>query len=303
VTIPPGRARPLLVCVGDLMVDVAVAAPALRRGGDVLGSVRLGPGGSAANVAVWAREAGAGALVVAGYGDDLAGRLLAAALADRGVGLYPPAPAPAASGAMLVVTESGERTFVADPGANLHLAAGDVTAALAGAAAVFVSGYPLLRAETRAAALAAAAGAGRAAVPAAVDAASWPLVAAAAGEPVLQAAKLAGTLLANLDEAAALTGRRDPAAAAAQLAARVGTAVVKCGADGVVVCAPTGRPRTVTAEVTQVADVTGAGDAFAAGYLVALADGAEPAEAARAGNRLAGRAVATMGAWPGPRTP
>jgi sugar/nucleoside kinase (ribokinase family) len=204
---------------------------------------------------------------------------------------------------MLVVTESGERTFVADPGANLHLAAGDVTAALAGAAAVFVSGYPLLRAETRAAALAAAAAAGRAAVPAAVDAASWPLVAGAAGEPVLQAAELAGTLLANLDEAAAVTGRRDPAAAAVQLAARVGTAVVKCGADGVVVCAAWGRPLTVTAEVAEVVDVTGAGDAFAAGYLVALAGGADPAEAAGAGNLLAARAVATVGAWPAPRTP
>jgi sugar/nucleoside kinase (ribokinase family) len=304
VTVPPELAPPLLACVGDLMVDVAVAAPALARGGDVPGSVRLGPGGSAANVAVWAREAGAGALVVAGHGDDLAGRLLAAALADRGVGLHPPAPVSAATGAMLVVTESGERTFVADPGANLHLAAGDVSAALAGAAAVFVSGYPLLRPGTRAAALAAAGAACRAAVPAAVDAASWPLVAGAAGEPVLQAAELAGTLLANLDEAAALTGRRDPAAAAAQLAARVGTAVVKCGADGAVVCAAAGgRPLAVTTEVAEVVDVTGAGDAFAAGYLVALAGGAEPAEAARAGNLLAARAVATVGAWPAPRTP
>jgi sugar/nucleoside kinase (ribokinase family) len=213
------------------MVDVAVAAPALRRGGDVLGSVRLGPGGSAANVAVWAREAGAGARVTASRGDDLAGRLLAAALADRGVELHPAAPASAATGAMLVVTESGERTFVADPGANLQLATGDVTAALAGAAAVFVSGYPLLRPGTRAAALLAA----------------------------------------------------------------------KCGAGGVVVCAAaSGRPRTVAAEAAEVVDVTGAGDAFAAGYLVALAGGAEPVEAAAAGNLLAARAVASVGAWPAP---
>jgi sugar/nucleoside kinase (ribokinase family) len=124
-------------------------------------------------------------------------------------------------------------------------------------------------------------------------------VTGAAGEPVLAAAELAGTLLANLDEAVALTGRRDPAAAAALLAARVGTAVVKCGADGVVVCAAAaGRPLTVAAEAADAADVTGAGDAFAAGYLVALAGGAAPAEAAAAGNLLAARAVATMGAWP-----
>jgi sugar/nucleoside kinase (ribokinase family) len=82
------------------------------------------------------------------------------------------------------------------------------------------------------------------------------------------------------------------------LAARVGTAVVKCGADGVVVCAATTGPQTVTAGAAEVADVTGAGDAFAAGYLVALAAGAEPAEAAGAGNLLAARAVATVGAWP-----
>jgi sugar/nucleoside kinase (ribokinase family) len=294
----PSSSSRLLVCVGDLMVDVAVAAPALRRGGDVPGSVRLGPGGSAANVAVWAREAGAAARVAARRGDDLAGRLLAAALADRGVGLHPASAAPAATGAMLVVREAGERTFVADAGANLHLTAEDAAAALAGAAAVFVSGYPLLRPETRAAALAAAA-AGRAGVPAAVDAASWPLVAGRAGEPVLEAAALAGVLLANRDEAAALTGRRDPAAAAALLAGRVGTAVVKCGAGGVVVCAGGGgRPLAVPAEAAEVADVTGAGDAFAAGYLTAVAAGAEPAEAAAAGNRLAARAVATEGPWP-----
>ena len=50
----PDRPPPLVVCVGDLMVDVAVEAPALARGGDVAGAVRVGPGGSAANVAAWA---------------------------------------------------------------------------------------------------------------------------------------------------------------------------------------------------------------------------------------------------------
>jgi len=292
-------AAPLIVTVGDLMVDVAVAAPALARGGDVAGSVRLGPGGSAANVAVWAAAAGARALVVARRGDDLAGRLLAAALAERGVGLYPPAPAAAATGTMLVVREAGERTFVADPGANRYLRAEDAAAALPGAAAVFVSGYPLLRPESRSAALAAVEAAVGRGVPAAVDAASWPLLAGDAGELLLAAAARAGTLLANLDEAATLSGRRDPQVAAGRLAARVGTAVVKCGDRGVVVCAGAGgRPLTVAAPEAAAVDVTGAGDAFAAGYLVALAGGADPAESARAGTLLAARAVAVDGAWP-----
>jgi len=289
---------PLLVCVGDLMVDVAVEAPALARGGDVAGAVRLGPGGSAANVAAWGAVAGGRVRLVAGRGDDLAGRLLAAALEERGIELYPLGPVAGSSGAMLVVMEAGERTFVADPGANLGLGEGDVVGGLEGAGAVFVSGYPLLRPSTRAAATAAAAAAGRAGVPAVVDAASWPLLTGGAGEPVLAAAALAGTLLANRDEAAALAGRRDPAEAGTWLAARVGTAVVKCGAAGVMVCDGDRPPVPVPAPAATVVDVTGAGDAFAAAYLLARAGGAGPAEAAAAGAGLAAQAVATRGAWP-----
>jgi sugar/nucleoside kinase (ribokinase family) len=307
--------QPLLVCVGDLMVDVAVDAPALARGGDVAGSVRLGPGGSAANVAAWAVAAGARARLVAGRGDDLAGRLLAAALGERGIELWPRGPVGAVSGAMLVVTEAGERTFVADPGANLGLGEDEAAGAVDGAAAVFVSGYPLLRAPTRRAAMAAAAAAARAGVPAVVDAASWPLLGGRAGEPVLAAAALAGTLVANQEEAAALAGlpdpeaagaaagRPDPLAAGAALAGRVGTVVIKCGAEGVVVWAGDGPPRRVPAPAADPVDVTGAGDAFAAGYLLARAGGAEPAEAAAAGTALAARAVATPGAWPDPGPP
>jgi ribokinase len=288
----------LLVSVGDLMVDVAVEAPALARGGDVDGAVRLGPGGSAANVAAWAVAAGGRARLVAGRGDDLAGRLLAAALGERGIELRPQRAVGRASGAMLVVMEAGERTFVADPGANLRLREGEVRGALDGAGAVFVSGYPLLRSATRAAAMAAARSAGRDGLAAVVDAASWPLLGGGAGEPVLAAAELAGTLLANRDEAAALSGRTDPAAAGAWLAGRVGTAVVKCGAAGVVVCDRDRPPEPVPAPPVEAVDVTGAGDAFAAGYLLARAAGAGPVEAARAGARLAAQAVTTRGAWP-----
>jgi sugar/nucleoside kinase (ribokinase family) len=291
---------PLLVCVGDLMVDVAVEAPALVRGGDVAGVVRVGPGGSAANVAAWARVAGARARLVAGRGDDLGGRMLAAALAERGIELVPEGPGPTSSGAMLVVMEAGERSFVADPGANLHLAEADVAAALEGADAVFLSGYPLLRPATAPAAMAAAAAAGRAGVPAVVDAASWPLLEGGAGEPVLAAAELAGTLVANRDEAATLAGRPEPGVAGARLAARVGTVVVKCGPEGVLVCAADRPPVPVPAPAVAAVDVTGAGDAFAAGFLAARAGGADPVEAARAGTHLAATAVTTRGAWPAP---
>ena len=70
-----------------------------------------------------------------------------------------------------------------------------------------------------------------------------------------------------------------------------------------VVCAAGQPPVPVPAPAVPVLDVTGAGDAFAAAYLLARAGGADPSEAAGAGTRLAARAVATRGAWPDPLPP
>ena len=136
-----------------------------------------------------------------------------------------------------------------------------------------------------------------------VDAASWPLLGGGAGEPVLAAAALAGTLLANRDEAAALAGPPDPEAAGTGLAARVGTVVVKCGAAGVVVCAG-GRPAgAVPAPAVAAVDVTGAGDAFAAGYLLARAGRRRPGRGRR-GRHPPGRPRrGHPGAWPAPCPP
>ncbi len=51
-------------------------------------------------------------------------------------------------------------------------------------------------------------------------------------------------------------------------------------------------------EVDRVVDTTGAGDAFAAGYLAALLDGSDAAACLSRGSRAAARAVGTVGAQP-----
>ena len=95
-------------------------------------------------------------------------------------------------------------------------------------------------------------------------------------------------LLANADEAAVL-----PAA----LAGYVGHTIVKRGAEGAVWTDPHVE---VPAEPAEVVDVTGAGDAFAAGFLAAWCSGASPQDALRSGTRLGARAVAQVGARPLP---
>ena len=131
-----------------------------------------------------------------------------------------------------------------------------------------------------------------------VDAASWPLLTGGAGEPVLAAAALAGALLANRDEAAALAGLARPRrrrVLAGQEGRDGGGQVRPRRGGGLRRRRP---PVPVPAPAVAAVDVTGAGDAFAAGYLLARAGGTGPAGAAAAGALLAAQAVATRGAWP-----
>ena len=89
-------------------------------------------------------------------------------------------------------------------------------------------------------------------------------------------------MIAGEDEAVLLCGSADPAA----LAERFGVeAVVKRGARGAIGCRGGESAEDAGIAVAAV-DVVGAGDAFTAGYLDALLDGASLAECAAARERL-----------------
>jgi sugar/nucleoside kinase (ribokinase family) len=103
---------------------------------------------------------------------------------------------------------------------------------------------------------------------------------------------LVDVFLPNEVEAERLSGERDPAAAAAILARITrGWAVVKLGANGAVAASAGGRSRRVRAPAVEVVDTTGAGDAFNAGLIAALVDGADPAEALEDAVRVASTVV------------
>src|SRR5204862_7956179 len=103
-----------LVCIGDVMLDVHVASGALARGGDVHGRVAIRPGGTSANAAVWAAWAGASAAVIAAVGDDLAGTLCVEAVEGRGVDVGGVVRRASPTGVMVVMSQDGERSMVAD---------------------------------------------------------------------------------------------------------------------------------------------------------------------------------------------
>jgi len=109
----------------------------------------------------------------------------------------------------------------------------------------------------------------------------------------------------NLHEAERLTGAETAAEAAAILKKRgAQTVVVKLGAEGAFVQSPS-FCGVVPAPAVKVVDTTGAGDAFAAGYIAAALEGAPPREATLRGNEVGAQAVTALGATAAflPKTP
>jgi sugar/nucleoside kinase (ribokinase family) len=272
-----------IVVVGDLMADVVARHDApLAHGSDTEATTRLQGGGSGGNVAAWLIHAGARVALIGRVGDDAPAAVALAGLG--GADLRVVRDAGSHTGICVVLVEAGgERTMLPDAGANAALAAGDLPGDLFAAGNVlYLSGYALLRAGSRDAALAALARAREHAMPIALDPASAaPLAAAPAFAAWTGPVDL---LLANEAEAAVLGdghGARE--------------LVVKRGAAGAT-WTDGARTLDVPADPADVVDTTGAGDAFAAGFLSAWPGPPEPAlERAAA---LASLAVARAGGRP-----
>jgi sugar/nucleoside kinase (ribokinase family) len=274
--------RPDLACVGELMVDVHVGAPMPPPGGRAHGGITLLPGGSAVTAALAARRAGGTVLVVGRVGDDAGGRLLVDALAQHGVETHV-ARTPAAPTGICVYAGGA---VAAERGANRGVRPQDLPAVLA-AGAVLVSGYLLLQPDSAEAGRAALA---RAEAPwRAVDAASAELV----GRGGLEA-EGANVVFADAEEARALTGEEDPAAAGRALAERFELAFVKLGARGALACSHGELVRHAESPVDRLVPA-GTGDAFAGAALLALARGGDVGAALVAGCRAAAAQAAGSG--------
>ncbi|GAA3608493.1 carbohydrate kinase [Agrococcus terreus] len=115
---------------------------------------------------------------------------------------------------------------------------------------------------------------------------------AAEAAPVLaDLARRADLVFVGRDEAEALWGEGDPERLGALLAPR-GALVVKDGGLGATEV-HAGESAFVPAQRVEVVEVVGAGDAFTAGYLGALLDGADAEARLAAGHAVAARALAS----------
>ena len=286
-----------VLAVGDVIDDVIVRPLGpIAADTDTPSAIERIAGGSAANTVCWLAATGVAATVVASVGRADADRH-AALLAAHGAGARLK-PVDASTGTIVVLSQGDARAMLTDRGANARTAPEDVDDALLAAHGLLLvtghvfggrdrdAGWRDLLARARAAGLRTAVAPGSAA-----------LVAGLGRDRFLAISRGADVLLAGAEEARLLGGAADPAAAALALARSHGLVAVTLGRDGSLL-ARGGEVVRVPAVPAAAVDVTGAGDAYAAGLLAALLEGAPDAEAGARAAALAARAVGRVGARP-----
>jgi 2-dehydro-3-deoxygluconokinase len=267
------------------MVDV-VCAKRPPPGERVHSDVILRAGGSAVNAAMGAATLGAAASVVGRVGADPAGDLVLASLAAHGVDAHLARDPELRTGAAVVMLEDGSVSVIADRGANARLSPADVPEPLE-ADAMLVSGFALFQGGSAEAA--------RSALErfsgdcAGVDLGSPKLAASAEIDAGIGGAQV---VFATAEEARAVTGA-EPEEAARALASSFPVVCIKLGEDGALVAQGDRTARCATKPVVRRSPF-GAGDEFAASFLLAFAAGESAVDAleraceagARAAERL-----------------
>jgi sugar/nucleoside kinase (ribokinase family) len=287
----------MLCTIGDLLEDVVVwlrADPV--RGTDTDARIFRRRGGSAANVAALAAAAGGRTRFVGQVGADSLGARLVADLEAHGVDARVSRSGRTGSIVVLVDTE-GERTMLTDRGASTQLAMVPPDA-LDDVRVLHVPAYSFTIVPLATTAYELIGEAVDRGVAVTVDASSVRELEEFGVDEFLALIEQLkpAVFFCNRDESEALgLGLRTPAPGA-QLT------VVKSGARPTLVIDPTGEARSIPVPpVEHLVDTTGAGDAFAAGFLLARLAGQDPDTCVHAAHLLAARVLAVPGAELGGR--
>jgi len=296
---------PALVTYGDIVVEADAQVEAIPKAGQdaIVNDLRFLPGGSAPNCAAVAANLGATARFIGLVGQDAFGKMLVQDLEQHSVDISAlrQVAGPTAV-AIIIIDRTGERTFLSFRGAGASVPYGSLPASILRMGdCLHISAYSFQTTHSRDTALG-------------LMAVAREVGAAISVDPSFHFARRVMDqyrhVLNNLDfffpnkeEAFLITETQDPAEAAERLRnLGIKTVLLKLGADGCLIATEAGISRIPAYSAPRVVDTTGAGDAFAGGFLAATMKGCPLEEAARVGHAAAAMIVATVGGHTGAPT-
>jgi ribokinase len=298
---------PAPLCVlGDFAWDVLIRTNTeLLKGGDTFGEVMLTPGGSAANVSVWAARCGYDTHFVGKIGRDRFGLLAQEDLAAERVHAHLIETDAHLTGSVAVfVDHTGERSMVSGRGADFYLLPSELPSDIVRSAGhLHLTAWSFFVDPPRAAARTAARLAREAGATLSFDPGSFQMIGEMGIDTFLGYTQDLGVdiLLPNFEEGGMLTGLDEPVAIAARLAELYPGALVmlKLDAEGALVY-QAGEATVVPPATNNLVDATGAGDSFAGSFLAHYLEHHDAVAAARFATQISAWVIEHLGARPQP---
>jgi sugar/nucleoside kinase (ribokinase family) len=287
-------------CIGDLMLDIVAQIPTtphdLHLGNDTRTVISTHGGGAGGNVASWLAVLGNDVTMVGRIGNDSAGSAITAEFDALGISYGQIVKEGLHTGVVVcLVDPSGERTMLADNGANAGLAINDLPA-LDGVDAIYLTGYAPLAPLSRAGVLEMVRTINSHEIPIIFDPATVGGMQGVPVEEILSWCALMDAVIMNEEEAIYLSGLSDCEAALNFFVELTPRSIIKRGSAGAIGLERGGQIISVAATTSTVVDTTGAGDAFAAGFIDAFTGRRDFSYAMERASAVAGHCVAIVGA-------
>ena len=295
-----------LCVIGDFAWDVLIRTNNnLLKGGDSFGEVMLTPGGSAANLAVWAQRCGLETHFIGKIGRDRFGQLAREDLESESVVHHLVETEAHKTGSVAVfVDQSGERSMVSGHGADFYLIPSELPKqVILSANHLHLTAWSFFTDPPRSASRTAAQIAKQQGLTISFDPASFQMIQEMGVEQFLSWTKDLdiSILFPNYEEGRVLTGCDEPDDIVRSLAKIYSEALIslKLDADGALVF--DGQASTQIPPATNnLVDATGAGDSFAGAFLAHYLKSNSAVDAAIFATKVAAWVIEHLGARPTP---